>query len=59
MTGDALRAAREARGWARERLAREAGVALSTVRSIEQGHPPVRTATVARVARALEERKSA
>jgi len=49
----AVRAARIARGWTQERLAREAGVTTGSVKNIEMGRQGAGLSVALRLARAL------
>ena len=48
MVGELIRAARKARGWTQEELARQAGVSLHAVMDIERGTLKRRTPQVVR-----------
>jgi transcriptional regulator with XRE-family HTH domain len=51
--GREVRSLREARGWSQTRLATEAGMSVSGISMIENGHRNLSTATLARLAEAL------
>lgn len=53
-TGNAIRAAREARKWSRERLAQRAGVGLQTLVRLENGNPGVSLGNLTAVLYALD-----
>ncbi len=52
--GQEVRRLREAKGWGQARLAVEAGVAVSGVSQIENGHRNPNSATLIKLARALD-----
>ena len=56
ITSDQIRSARAALRWTSERLADEAGLALRTIKNLEQGDgvPPSRSSTLIEVQKALE-----